>query len=364
MKYLKWIYGNKSKHDDFEYKIDDVTVADNFDPKADFDKQGGINFTNEENALRWISRGDTLYDVILPEDAEVINVENSKTPNGIFRSNKVILTNPRFVSDELTLDLYKKSKMPELTYYKTLSALAMKGCYLVCLEIIRDKVNKSNIDLVISEYKDFNRPGHSENMDVETWNKVLEILIEIQSDLLISICVNKEPYEKTLTNDKIINLTGQSGSGKSFYCLKYENDNNYLVIDTDCLFIEEKFIKSRGINKELGEMFRKKYIELPNLNNDFDLIYNDILDYCKKYDKTIIIDCAQFHQIKDINILKGKIIVLRTDIDTCYKRCLDRWKKANINYTEEELNRYAERKKAMYIWYKGTNEFLKNIDNK
>ena len=175
-KFLKWIYGNKSEHNNFYYNIDEVTVADKWNPEStDFYGQGGMNFTNEENALRWISRGDTLYDVIIPDDAEVINVENSKTPNGIYRSNKIIVTNPRKVSDELTLELYKKSSMPELTYYKTMSALAMKGCYNTCLEIIRDKVNKDNIDLVISEYIDFNRPGHSEHMDEKTWYKILDI---------------------------------------------------------------------------------------------------------------------------------------------------------------------------------------------
>ena len=61
-------------------------------------------------------------------------------------------------------------------------------------------------------------------------------------------------------------------------------------------------------NKKLGEYFREKYDTLPNLMNDFDLIYNEILEYCKNFDKTIVIDCAQFHCVKDISILKGKII--------------------------------------------------------
>ncbi len=48
---------------------------------------------------------------------------------------------------------------------------------------------------------------------------------------------------------------------------------------------------------------------MPNLSDDFDLIYKEILNYCKNINKTIVIDCAQFHCIKDLSLLKGKIII-------------------------------------------------------
>ena len=99
--------------------------------------------------------------------------------------------------------------------------------------------------------------------------------------------------------------------------------------------------------------------------NDFDLIYNEILDYCKKINKTVVIDCAQFHCVKDISILKGKIIIIRTDIDTCYNRTISRWinnhKQNGWNYTEE-LNKYRKRKEGIYSCYKETNNFINKID--
>ena len=110
-------------------------------------------------------------------------------------------------------------------------------------------------------------------------------------------------------------------------------------------------------------MFRNKYEQLPNLADDFDLVYEEIISYCKNINKTIVIDCAQFHCIKDINLLKGTIIIIRTDIDTCYNRTIDRWlKNNNFNYKEEELDKYKERKKAIYKWYKYTNDFINKID--
>ena len=181
-------------------------------------------------------------------------------------------------------------------------------------------------------------------------------------EIEISLSVDKEPYIKELSNDKIINLTGQSGSGKTTYANEHFNSDEYLIIDTDEIFSNKRFEKSEGINKELGEYFRNKYKELPNCGDDFDLIYKEILDYCSIYNKTIVIDCAQFHCIKDISLLKGKLIVIRTCIDNCYNRTIERFKKNNKDYTQEELEAYKERKKAIYKWYKYTNEFLEKID--
>ena len=183
------------------------------------------------------------------------------------------------------------------------------------------------------------------------------------NDILIDLNIDKEPYIKELTKDKIINLTGKSGSGKSYYAKQVFNSDEYLIIDTDEIFSDKRFKNSTGINKELGEMFRKKYNILPNCGDNFDLIYKEILDYCKDLEKIIVIDCATFHCIKDITLLKGKIIILRTSINTCYKRCIERFKINNPNYTEEELNAFAERKKKMFIWYKFSNEFIQRIND-
>lgn len=43
------------------------------------------------------------------------------------------------------------------------------------------------------------------------------ILKETKNKLLIDIFISKEPYIKNIAKDKIINLTGESGSGKSYF---------------------------------------------------------------------------------------------------------------------------------------------------
>ena len=92
------------------------------------------------------------------------------------------------------------------------------------------------------------------------------------------------------------------------------------------------------------------------------MIYSEILDYCSKFDKTIVIDCAQFHCIKKVNILIGTLIVIRTCIDNCYENTIKRYKSNKDNYTEEDLNKYKERKKAIYKWYKYSNKFIEKVD--
>ena len=362
MKYLKWVFKDNVGHkDNKKFDIEKVITCDTWDPNnADWDKRGGLNFTNEECALRWMSRGDTLYEVEVPKDAEIVEVKNDKTPGGIIVANKIILKNPIPISEELLVEFYKKSKLPLTTYFECIGLLSSRGYYNLALTIIKDKVNMDNIDLALEEFNSSIKPWHE--VDYDCYKKVKEILEEINSHIDINLFIDKEPYIKKITNDKIINLTGQSGSGKSTYANEHFNNNEYLLIDTDDIFSDERYSKSTGINKELGEYFRNKYDTLPNCGDDFDLIYSEILDYCSKFDKTIVIDCAQFHCIKDISLLKGNLIVIRTCIDTCYKRTIERFKLNNKNYTEEELNKYKERKKAIYKWYKYSNDFLEKID--
>lgn len=183
-----------------------------------------------------------------------------------------------------------------------------------------------------------------------------------KNDIFIDLKISKPPYVKMLTNDNIINLAGQSGSGKTTYAKEHFSGGDYLIIDPDDIFSENRYEKATGINKELGRMFRKRYNGTMDVGNNFDIIYKDILDYCKDINKTIVIDSALFHCIKDTSLLKGKIIILRTDITTCYQRCIARYKKANPSATEEEISRFAERKKKIFVWYKFTNEFIKKID--
>ena len=167
---------------------------------------------------------------------------------------------------------------------------------------------------------------------------------------------------KQITNDKIINLTGESGSGKSYYTNKYKNNDDYIIIDTDILFsnqkIENKYILD--LRKIITSYFDEDLKSLLIIH--FDECYKIILDYFKDADKTIIIDSAQYRNLKDISLLKGQVVVMRTCIDTCYKRCIERFNKKFPNATEEERDKYIDRKKSIYNWYHLLNEFIKKLE--
>ena len=89
-KYLKVMFENKGV--DFEYKIGEVNIANNWNPNTyDPKEMGGFNFSTEDKILRWLIRGDTIYNVEVPIDAEIIDCPSESAPHGVFRSNKIIL---------------------------------------------------------------------------------------------------------------------------------------------------------------------------------------------------------------------------------------------------------------------------------
>ena len=183
-KYLKVMFDDiSSANNDLKYKINEVNIDNNFNPKASSPKDmGGFNFSTEDKIFRWLVRGDTLYDVIIPEDAVVINVPSETAPNGVFRTNKINLTNKRKITDEVAMYFYKKSKLPEKSYYKALAGIMVRGYKNTCLQLIRDKVNKDNIDLVLKEINDFVGPNMSKEKDNshKVFYEVMDVLNKIK----------------------------------------------------------------------------------------------------------------------------------------------------------------------------------------
>lgn len=178
-KYLKVMFGENSGADSsVRYQIGEVNVASHWDPTAKSGKDfGGFNFSAESKIIRWLHRGDTLYDVIVPPDAEVIDVVDSATPHGVFRSNKIILQNPRKVTDEMALDFYYKSDIPEVAYYRALGAVALMDYQKTALQIFYDKVNESNVHTVLEEWNEMvHKKGRRQNDTVLLIQDMLESL--------------------------------------------------------------------------------------------------------------------------------------------------------------------------------------------
>ena len=157
-KYVKVMFGLISGADkNLEYKLNEVNVCNNWNLIATKGRDfGGFNYTEEDSILRWLHRGDTIYDVEIPKDAENIKIDGATT---IYRTNKIIIKNPRKVDDDLALHFYKISNIPEKAYYKTLGVVSIMNYKNTALTILRDKVNKDNIDIVLEEWNDFINHG-------------------------------------------------------------------------------------------------------------------------------------------------------------------------------------------------------------
>ena len=166
-----------------KFNVGEVTESSEWDPNATtLDTIKGINFSTEGSIIRWLRRGDTLYDVELPPDAQVIKCPGTFTPDGIFRTNKIIVKNPVPLTEDVVMDLYKKSDIPDKTYHDVLAILAIRGFEKVCMQLINDRVNKDTIDDFLKDYIWFGENDIKDN-NYGLYEKYKNILIEIKNNI-------------------------------------------------------------------------------------------------------------------------------------------------------------------------------------
>lgn len=176
MKYVRVMDGLKSNAGGFNYKLDEINISEKWDTSTlNPEKMGGFNFGTEDKILRWLHRGDTIYDVIVPDDAEVILCDEEK---GIYRSNKIIVTNPRTITDELVLELYKKTTLSDKIIAQCLVTLLWKKRKEISKFIINDRVNKDNIDDILNEFTTY---AGEDNLNSESGKEIYNLLIKIKS---------------------------------------------------------------------------------------------------------------------------------------------------------------------------------------
>lgn len=145
-KYVKAIKMIEDYEDKRKFPMNEVVYADKEINllAEDKDDMGGINVANYESVLRWIIRGDTLCDVTIPEDGKIYEAVTFSTNGGTYRANKIILSNPRIIDDELALDLYKSSNLPWKSYFQILAYISTQNFEKTCNAILKDKLNKEN----------------------------------------------------------------------------------------------------------------------------------------------------------------------------------------------------------------------------
>lgn len=167
-KFVKLIFNKEENkyRNYYEYKINEINIANNWNPTNGTNEMGGFNFSVEEKVIRWLLRGDTLFDVIIPEGVDVYDCWNKSTPHGVFRSNKILLKKPRIIDDELAMELYLNSDIPDISFFPVLAVCAHRGFMKTAMKIYKEKVNKDTKELAIKEFKDFfSYDGNEFNLD-------------------------------------------------------------------------------------------------------------------------------------------------------------------------------------------------------
>lgn len=153
-KYYRVIQTIKKYSDGRRFPLNEVVVADNKVNlnATDNTKMGGFCISSYEYIFRWLIRGDTLCEVKIPEDTKIYKTVSK---NGIYIADKIILTNPKKIDDDFAMNLYKVSTLPEISYFKAMTACSICGYINTANQVCNDKVNKENVDIAITELEDF-----------------------------------------------------------------------------------------------------------------------------------------------------------------------------------------------------------------
>lgn len=152
-KYVRVMDGLKSNAGGFEYKLNENNIANVWNPNTYNPKEmGGFNFSTTDKILRWLHRGDTIYDVIIPDDAEVILCDPDK---GVYRANKIIVSNPQKITDEMVMEFYKINTLSSKVIYQCLVTLLYKNRINIAKYIINDYITIDNIEDAIQEFENY-----------------------------------------------------------------------------------------------------------------------------------------------------------------------------------------------------------------
>lgn len=159
------------------------------------------------------------------------------------------------------------------------------------------------------------------------------------SKFKIGILKNKNDLEIILTDDKIINVTGMMGSGKTTLAHEIQKQESIELVSLDWMFgysiknrpeyinnILKSFEKIYPETKE-QEIFKDDSIIKKNKKSDLkyyeysDKIYNYLLE---NISKPVILEGRHIYRYINPNILQGRIIIKRTSLINSYIRAFKR----------------------------------------
>ena len=191
----------------------------------------------------------------------------------------------------------------------------------------------------------------------------------------IKLWIDKKDIEIKCTEDKIINITGMIGAGKSTEANKYRDNNNYIVISLDCLYRGQDKGNLNEETKVINKILQEK---LPNKDKEeyFKEYYYEIIKYISNVNKPVIWVLEGQHIYRYLNLkdVRGTLIVKRTCLINCWIRSITRHiKKKKIRLKNNEITKKQYRKDIWNLikkrtkqvkYYQDLNKFLYEISNR
>lgn len=188
IKFCRVIQTEKEYSDGKRFPLNEIVIAKNSinlnaEIQADM---GGFCISTYDYIFRWLIRGDTLCEVVIPDKEKIYKTVSE---NGIYIAKKIILTNPKKIDDDFATELYLISNLPEVSYFKAMTACAICGYINTALKVCEDKVNKDNVDIAITELDEFCKRRNDEKFieDMSAINSV-----KILKNKLLDIKRNKK----------------------------------------------------------------------------------------------------------------------------------------------------------------------------
>ena len=186
-KYYRVIQTIKEYRDGKRFPIDEVVIADKeIDLNATESMQmGGFCVSTYNYAFRWLIRGDTLCEVIIPEDSKFYKTVSD---NDVYVCEKMILTNPQKIDDNFAMELYKVSTLNDISYFRAMTACAICGYINTALKVFEDRVNEQNISIAISEFEGFCKRREQEHygkntLEIESVKIIYNKLMDFQNNI-------------------------------------------------------------------------------------------------------------------------------------------------------------------------------------
>ncbi|MBR3161560.1 MAG: hypothetical protein IKF19_02365 [Bacilli bacterium] len=183
---------------------------------------------------------------------------------------------------------------------------------------------------------------------------------------------DRDDYIKKLTNDDIYNITGEKGSGKTYFGKMKDNDPSCTVLHLDYIFSNNT--ESINDSKNVRNILAKKYNTL-NPDKFFeDKYYDELIKYLNNKNNTGYIEGGSIAEIEDVSKIKGTIVVKRTGVFKCFKRAVKRdYNNKYFMNLEKEKHKYfykiirffkvIKRRLKIFKTYHKIEDFIRRIEN-